>query len=284
MSRRGRAKGSAVSLFAFQDIITSVTAIMILLVLILTLELITRSQQRGVSVEDRRVARELGQNVTALEERADLMRAELVAIQSAAGRAASFSEAETRRRTKQADELAAQVAEEVELLEGELRKAGTARRNSERELLASQAGPAQESVAHLEAMNDRAIAMELANTAERERQAETRVGPTQAAAATFVFNASRDTSLEPRLVEVAGNGLSVLEAGAPQPRRFSGPGPAFNRWLAERDAGSEYVVVILRPSGIKLYNQVLEAVRKAGLAVGAELVGESMAVGLGSGG
>lgn len=284
MSRRGRAKGSAVSLFAFQDIITSVTAIMILLVLILTLELITRSQQRGVAVEDRRVARELRQSVEALEERAELMRAELAVIQSAAGRAASFSEVETRRRARQASELAGRVAEEVELLEDELRNAGAARRNSEKELLASQAGPAQESLAHVAAMHARAVAMELANTAEHQRQSEAPARPEQTAAPTVVFNASRDTLLEPRLVEVAGNGLTVLEAGAPQLRRFSGPGRAFERWLAERDAGSEYVVLILRPSGIKLYDQVLEAVRKAGLAVGAELVGESMAVGLGGGG
>ena len=63
MSRRGRSKDVAISLFSFQDIITSVTAIMILLVLILALELATRVATKGMAAEDRRVAQQLKRSV-----------------------------------------------------------------------------------------------------------------------------------------------------------------------------------------------------------------------------
>jgi hypothetical protein len=43
------------------------------------------------------------------------------------------------------------------------------------------------------------------------------------------------------------------------------------------------VVVILRPSGVNVYDEVVAAVRQAGVGVGAELVGEGTAVTLGEG-
>ncbi len=64
MSRRNRSR-AAFSLFSFQDIITAVTAIVILLVLILTLELISRRQQ--VAAADPAIGREaLDETIAAL--------------------------------------------------------------------------------------------------------------------------------------------------------------------------------------------------------------------------
>jgi hypothetical protein len=285
MSRRGRNTGTAISLFSFQDIITSVTAIMILLVLILSLELITRSKQRGVAAEERRVARELWSAVAAMEQQASAARAEMTSLQASAARVANFSVEEVRRRERLAEQRAAGLGEEIELLESARRKAGSSRRKAEADLIKERASQPAASAEHVAAMNARAEAMEEANRAERRRQeaaAEAAAG--QSSPRTLVFNAPPGQPLSPRLLDVSGDGLAALGRGEAQPRHFSGPGGDFNRWLATLDATSEYVVVILRPSGIDSFDTVVAAVEKAGLAVGAELIGEAVAVQLGEGG
>lgn len=285
MSRRGRSTAAAISLFSFQDIITSVTAIMILLVLILSLELVTRSKQRGVAAEDQRVARELRSVVAAMDRDVSAARAEMTSLQASAARVANFSVEEVRRRERLAEQRAAGLGEEIELLQSAHRKAESSRRKAEADLIKERASQPAASAEHVAAMNARAEAMEEANRAERRRQeAAAKAAEGQPSPRTLVFNAPPGQPLSPRLLDVSGDGLAALERSAQQPRKFSGPGGDFNRWLATLDAKAEYVVLILRPSGIGSFDSVVAAVEKAGLAVGAELVGEAVAVQLGEGG
>lgn len=284
MSRRGRSTGSAISLFSFQDIITSVTAIMILLVLILTLELISSTRQRGVAAEDRRVASGLRASVEAMEREVTTLRSELAMLQAAATRSAAFSAADTRARERKAAARAAALAEEVALLESRLRTASAARRRCEAELVA--AGPVrpEDSADHVAALEQRAAEMEAANRAEEERQREAGTTRSQSTVApSLVFNTPPGALLVPRLVEVSAAGLATVEPDGLQSRRFRGPDRDFDAWLEALDSTAEYVVVILRPSGVRRYDEVVEAVRKANVGVGAELVGEATAVTLGQG-
>lgn len=282
MSRRGRTTGAAISLFSFQDIITSVTAIMILLVLILSLELVTRSKQRGVAAEDRRVARDLHVAVATMERQAAAVRADITSLQASAARMATFSVEEVRRRERLADERAAGLREEIEVLATARRKAASSRRRAEADLISERAATPAATVEHVAALNARAAAMEEANRAERRRQeSSAEVIDGQTSPRTLVFNPPPGQTLVPRLLDVSGDGLSALARNAVKTRQFSGPGGDFNRWLATLDAQSEYVVIILRPSGIGSFESVVTAVEKAGLAVGAELVGEAVAVQLG---
>ena len=101
-------------------------------------------------------------------------------------------------------------------------------------------------------------------------------------ASTFVFNVAAGESLAPRLVEVSGEGLAVLVPDRSAPLRFPDTGRGFSRWLTGLDQSKEYVVVILRPSGVEKYDSVVTAIRDAGLALGSELAGESVTVTLGS--
>jgi len=284
MSRRGRSTGAAISLFSFQDIITSVTAIMILLVLILTLELISNTRQRGVAADDRRTASELRGSVSTLEEEVAALRAELESLQAAATRSATFSAAETRMRERKAAERAGQLAEEIALLENRLRTASATRRRSEADLLATPPIPQEDTAEHVAALDARAAEIEAANRAERERQrAAGAAGTPRTVATALVFNTPPGELLVPRLVEVSADGLATLEPDGRQRRRFRGPGREFDAWLEALDSTGEYVVVILRPSGVRRYHDVVEAVMKAGVGVGAELVGEATSVTLGQG-
>jgi hypothetical protein len=285
MSRRGRSTGAAISLFSFQDIITSVTAIMILLVLILTLELVSRSSQRGVAVEDRRVAREFRESVRSTEQRVQSLRQELAALQARASESATFSAADTRQRAREATARAGRLAEEIAMLETSLRTAASERRQSENALLSTGPTSPEESPDHVEALERRVAEIERANEAERQRQRDSAdSGAADGTPPTLIFNVPPGETLEPRLLEVSGDGLVALAADAGESRHFRGLGREFERWLASLDSAREYVVVVLRPTGVKVYDDVVTAIEAAGISVGAELVGESMPVAVRQGG
>lgn len=283
MSRRRRGAASAISLFSFQDIITSVTAIVILLVLILTLELVIRTETRGVAAEDRQVAVQLRGAVAALERQAATLRAELSAAQAAALRGASFSESEVRQRKQVAAARAAELAAEIAALERDLARAASNRRRSEGALLTTRQKPT-ESAETVAEINARVSEIEKSNAAERERQKMLRAeGINPTVEKTLVFNPPPGESLVPILVEVSRDGLAAVIPGNGRPLRFPEVNGEFTQWLEGIDRTKEYIVVVLRPSGIRTYEAVLAAIRGAGIALGSELVGESMAISLGTG-
>lgn len=287
MPRRGRSKDVAISLFSFQDIITSVTAIMILLVLILTLELVTREATKGMAAEDRRVAQELKRSVAEMEERLEQLRQEASTAQSTAIDAAGFSAKETARKKAQAETEAQKLREQIDQLEVQLRDAQTTRRTAESELAASQTATPEATTGQARAVDARAAEMEAANRAERNRQGTeaTQVRERTPAARTLVFNVPPGSPLEPLLVEISEDGLVAVAADGASLSRFSwnllGLPTGFNEWLKAHDKRREYVVLILRPSGIDRYDATREAAASAGFEIGTELIGEQMSLVLG---
>jgi len=286
MSRRGRNRGSAISLFSFQDIITSVTAIMILLVLILTLELITRSQSSGVRAEDQRVARQLTESIESMEQRAAALRKELGESRSTALAMAAFSAADVRQREQDAAAVAAALADEIRVLESQVRSAQVARRRSEAELLAVTATGPGFSREQVDATRRRAAEIAAANQQERRRQeaASRDSGLENVTGGTLVFNPSIGSRLTPILLEVSGDGLTAIRSGEPTPERLGRFGRRFLTWLGGLDADREYVVIVLRPSGIDDFDDVYNAIRDSPLDVGTELIGEGMSVIIGGDG
>lgn len=287
MSRRGRSKDVAISLFSFQDIITSVTAIMILLVLILTLELVTREATKGMAAEDRRVAQELKRSVAEMEARLEQLRKEASTARAAASDAAEFSAKETAEKTARAEREAKTLRDQINQLETQLRNAQSTRRTAEGKLTASQMDDPGATAEEAMAIDTRAAEIEAANVSEKTRQAneskDVREGRT--AARTLVFNAPPGSTLEPLLVEISKDGLVAVGADGASAVRFPwnllGLPTGFGDWLKARDKRREYVVLILRPSGVDRYDAIREAVVSAGFDVGTELIGEQMSLVLG---
>lgn len=288
MPSRRRVSGNPVSLFAFQDIITSVTAIMILMVLILTLEFVTRARTAGVVEDHRRVATDLAASVRAAEERVKSLQQELAGARAAARNATAESAESLRRRLATAQATQAGLERDLaRAVEAEAR-AATERRTAEDRLLAMQAKAAD--AAGLEAERAAAAAaaraLESANDAERERQRAVDSGATQPTR--LLFNPSADGGKVAVIVELAAEGVTVLPPGGgdrqPLGWGLTGPSFAFTRWLAGRRRGGEYIVIMLRPSGIDRYDAVRKAIVAAGIDVGTELVPEDLAIVVGDDG
>jgi hypothetical protein len=272
----------ALSLFAFQDIITSVTAIMILLVLILTLELVTRTSSRGVAVEDQRVAAELRQQVAVLASRVEVLRTEQKIASVAARRAAGMSIADIERRQAEADRAVRLLVEENAGLAARARTAKVTQRAAEQELVESQSTEAAVLAEHAAAIQARAAEIENANQRERERQQEKQSEADVSSARSLVFNPDPGNTRVPVLVDVSIRGIEVIDGRRGGPRHYawqaSGPSPDFARWLTGLDATLQYVVVLLRPSAVEQFDAVRDAVTQAGLSIGLELIGESVSV------
>jgi hypothetical protein len=287
MSRRSRSKDVAISLFSFQDIITSVTAIMILLVLILTLELVTREATKGMAAEDRRVAQELKRSVAEMESRVQALRQEASAARAAASDAAGFSAKDTAEATARAEREANELRENIAQLEVQLRNAQSTRRTAEGKLAASKTDAAKVTTEQATAIDAHAAEMEAANLAEKDRQRndsdEVREGT--AATQTLVFNAPPGSILAPLLVEISKDGLIAVGGDGASSVRFPwnllGLPTGFGEWLKARDKRREYVVLILRPSGVDRYDATRDEVVSAGFDVGTELIGEQMSLVLG---
>ena len=275
MSRRSRSKDVAISLFSFQDIITSVTAIMILLVLILTLELLERVATKGMAAEDRRVARKLKHSVTEMGQQLEQLQRQAASANDTASAAAGFSAKETDERRLEATRQAAALQEDLRHLDVQMRSAQAARRAAESHLVKTQASDPAVVVDRTKAMEQHVSKMNAANNRERERQQEAQKQDKDgsAPAKTLVFNAPPGTTLKPLLVEIS------------KPRRFGwgllGPSSEFEQWLNARNKANEYIVIILRPSGVDRYDAVHSQIVSEGLGIGTELIGEEMSLVLG---
>ena len=283
MSRRRRASGPAISLFSFQDIITSVTAILILLVLILTLELISRVSDRGVASEHRQIASQLRASLTRLRKQAEGLRHTVTDNRQESLERAGFSHLETTRRIEAAERDLRESEAEIRKLDGKKQDARAELRAAERDLVDAgepQGDAIQEQSAAIE---ERAIEIETSNASEEQRQeSQQRKQANPSGAGTLVFNPDPDSTRRPSLIELSADGVVVLPAGKSEARRFGwgllGPRTAFLNWLDGIDKQRHYVVIILRPSGLPRYDAVREAVRGKGIDLGVELVGEDMQV------
>lgn len=270
------------SLFAFQDIITSVTAIMILLVLILTLEFVARARQVDVAEDHRQVATDLKQTIRAGEARLDALQRTLQETRGAAKSASAATQASVEQRYAEATARQAALEQEVARAETAVTRAADERRSAEDRLLAAttDAAEATRLEAKAESIAATAVAIEEANREERQRQQDLAAAASQPTR--LLFNPSDDGGKTAVMVEVAADGVTALPAdgGAPQALGWglTGPSFAFRRWLAGLRSANDYVVIMLRPSGISRYESVRDAIVEAGIDVGTELVPERLAI------
>ena len=270
------------SLFAFQDIITSVTAIMILLVLILTLEFVARARQVGVAEDHRQVATDLKRTIRDGEARLEALQRTLQETRGAARSASASTPAGVERLCAEATARQAALEQDVARAETAVTRAADERRSAEDRLLAAATDVAEATrlEAEAESIAAAAVAIEEANREERQRQQDLAAAASQPTR--LLFNPSDDGGKTAVMVEVAADGVTALPAdgGAPQALGWglTGPSFAFRRWLAGLRSANDYVVIMLRPSGINRYGAVRDAIVEAGIDVGTELVPERLAI------
>lgn len=281
MSRR-RSSGPAFSLFSFQDIITSVTAILILLVLILALELVARRHDEAAADQDASRSA-LRQSAAALEG----LVAQLTTLvptdetRPLAERTQSELERDVRVIEDQVRQAAA-AAESAQAVEDRARALAA---KAEAKLagvqdLQDEVSRTREEAALLDDEADK-LALDNAKEAERIAQRRDELSEQPTPGAELVFNAPKDSNSQAWIVEVSIDGLVVVKLGTNERRVLgaaTGPGSAVDEWVAELVPDRDHALVLVRPSGIDGSGDIRGTLSEAGVSFGIDFIGEGQVV------
>lgn len=280
----GRRKSSiSFSLFSFQDIITSVTAILILIMLLLAVEL-AQKQEGKAAVDPGVTRRKLEMVIEELEAFAARLRQEIAIAQSAERMYA------TRDQLEQQLKQALDRLDQARLKRDDaLRTLGLAERacaDAEKRLASRAADREQilklaENVAEDESKADR---LDKENKAERERQARRRqeIEDRPKSGTQLVFNRPADTSRRPWLVELSSDGVIAVMLGSNTREVLRSPAAAngsLDAWVARLQPAGDYCLLLTRPSAeLTLLDDVESRLEKAGIQYGVDFIGEDQVV------
>jgi hypothetical protein len=281
MSRRRRAT-TAFSLFSFQDIITSVTAILILLVLILSLELVTRRHEAAAA--DPAVSRASLQAAAATLE-ALVKRLASVVPPNEPRPLVRRTRSELERDVRIVEDQARQAvadADAARAVEGRARAlaaAAQARLEDSRQVRDDVDRMKDEAAR----VDEQASKLALDNEEEAKRLARKRdqLVEQPAPGAELVFNSPKDAATQAWIVEVSRAGFTVVRLGANLKRSLgagAGPGSAAAAWVAELDASRDHALILVRPSGVEGVDDIRIGLEEAGIPFGIDFIGEEQVV------
>lgn len=253
------ARGNAappISLFSFQDIITSVAGILIFLTLIMTVELI-RHKNSSPPIQTQRLTSELAASVPQLESEAQRLEAQFQRQQAYLDSIAQLSESNVR------EQLSATVGQ-IASLENSLHDLTVRREQARRRVQ-----DIKKTSAARDTDRTRLKSLEQSNATTR-RQLQEMVKQNR-----LVYTNS-DTSKSAWLVELDGKPPRAMRAGQSQiEHRFAARSvDELKAWIRARSRGSEYVILILKPSGVDLFKEIFDDLDKLGVEIGFDLIEE----------
>lgn len=267
MARR-RHNESPLSLFSFQDIITSVTGILVLLTLILALDLTTREAASSVpTLETRAVASEVQETLAQTQAKLQALQQQLDAQTAATTELARLTPTAALQQQAELDRELATLAEDTAQLQAnvqskekdgrELERKSTEKASDRERVrqLQQQSDLVQQQLAELKRSN-RVFYRPRAGDGKRAWLVDIRarvivVAPADAQHEQQVFEASTAKSAVSALVNWAG---------------------------AQRRPGGEYFVLLVRPSGIDSFQDLEQRLLKAGFETGIDLVGSDLEI------
>lgn len=279
----GRRKpAAAFSLFSFQDIITSVSAILILVMLLLTIELVTR--RRGQAAVDPAVSqRQIAASADKLESLTARLRDDVDARRAKRpSRTPEAARQERVRATEERDAAARQLDETRRIREA-------ARKHAD--AVAAEAGARAADIEELEHLEKQtaedhreAQRLDEANRKEQERQEKRRreIADSPRSGTELVFNPPADSDRRAWLVELSGDGIAVVLLGGDRTERLGDEtesGSRFASWRDGLDENGDYCLILIRPSVSGQIEELVErALTNAGIRFGIELIGEDQVV------
>ena len=281
MSSRLRNLDSKISFFAFADIITAVSGVLIFVALLLATDLGRPTENRSQttnSANERQLHEILAEQVEVDASNQSLE--ELLAAAEAAPDNDKLQADITRLRgqlsleqLKQAsfaDQLAASqatIAARDEVLGLTELKASVERKIQETKAIANQDTLARSNMDNLE---QEVAQVESQLLKLRQRDGQIWLIPEKSA-----------TSKEPILVTVAGAGVTIDQFDHPDQRRQlekSGVDTAFESYLHKANSLNQYVVFLIRPSGIGIFQDLVKSARDNGFDVGFDALEEDRQV------
>lgn len=266
MSRRGRSV-AAISLFAFQDIITSVCGIVIVIVLLLAIELTnTRSVPDSTQKQMAAEVVDTSAELLRLQREIDELTRQTEANDALISRSGQLSSVEIERRSGTLSQDLARLQEQ--LAAARMKAAELEQQTAQAKVRDASTADQKRELAALEA--------ELQKLKEELRQEQ------DSSRVRFAFPRGEERT---GVLAVVSN-EQILVGPIDQPtvkERFAGaailPGYAdasrdFLKWVRANQRGG-YVLVLIRPSGTVLWDSLQDDLRSTGVSFGFDLIDES---------
>jgi hypothetical protein len=267
MARSRRRSGARVSFFAFQDIITSVSGILIIIVLLMVLMVEEAPPGEGKGSPHAGSAQRLAGVTAAL----DQIREDIKKFQAVLKGLITAPRPE-------------EIQKEIKLLEEEIAKleAQVKEKNIHVDFHVMPPSEQAGELADAKAINQ-AIDKELAGkTDERDKlldlKRELEADISKARNNVFITAGNPDDNKTPAILIVSGKGLEQFSIGKNEPEAShdaAATPAAFKQLLGALDPAGKYVLFYIKPSGIQLFGQLLEEVRKTQFAVGYDALAEN---------
>lgn len=264
MTSRRKKKVTSFSLFAFQDIITSVTGIVIIMVLLLTLELVDRPVQAdSLSAE---TYQQLNQSIESINKQIEQFRSSTMQQEEMIREVAKTSSPEL---NNEIDEL----KQDLQDLRDEIENIETAHRQLEENSRKIDVSEAEQQ----EMLDD---ILQLQAEVDRLRSAIEQVESKNR----IVFSVPKGHQRNGWLVVVGKEMIRIAPFGRAQPPivfRSSGgvlsrtsAVKAFAGWIEDNRAAVRYLLVIIRPRGVSAFDELEPMIREMNIDYGFDLIAE----------
>lgn len=254
-----------ISLFSFQDIITSVTAIMIVIVICLTLELLERDEASAVSVS----------SIAAQD-----LRAAVISLQSRLAELQSQTRGDTSMLAEAAAVTPNQVTSQIQELERQLEDAQSVLNQEQ----ARSEKLGQES-ARVDALRFNASAeiVELEQLQDRLRRAEVRLQDLMELKRP-IFTMPRGSDRDGWLVVVNSNSIEAARIGVREPPIVfhesrgslgfkSSAAASYLKWVDASRSHQRYFMIIVRPGGDEEFETVKGGLDSRRIPYGFDVIG-----------
>ncbi len=257
MRKRGN-EAAPVTLFSFQDIITSVMGIMILVMLVIALELAAR-QLQSPAIQQAIVKQDVREALKLAREKLEQIKRALAA--GAWDNLAALSRSDVQRQTSELERLMPVLEQNARQAEQRLSQLRQRHEQAEQEFETRNSD--EESLRVLQA--------ELAALEEELSRLAT--------SSTMFFRPSQTGGKLVWLVEVSGETILAAPLGpSAKPLSFAGSSGEsrqrqFLAWASNRDPSREYFVLLIKPGGARLCNDIERQLRSKQFEVGLDLIG-----------
>ncbi len=257
--RKHHYNDSPFSLFAFQDIITSVTGILLLIMLLLCVSLITRELSQAPPIDGSDATSFDSSHVAELETRVQALRAEFEERKSRFERLLAMSPSRAIRRREELRTQVAVLTQSVEKLDADTRAAAA---------VASRPATPREQV----------VAKEVDAKSKKAARLRKKLDALKKSGR-LVFHPSPSDPRQPWVVQVDDSDILIAPAGRREPaRRFASPDEAFAWVRRTRRTDSDYFVLFVKPGGIWENYKLVDSLLEAEFRTGIELIGVNQTV------
>lgn len=256
MGRRRR-DDNPISLFSFQDIVTSVTGILILLSLILAISVITQGAE-SVSITEFVPAGDLKQAKETLEQQIEELDRQLVANEQVIVGWIGASIEELARQRSNYEAMVKELQREIDKVSGDVNA-------KTKDLTAAKADTSSEQASK-----------QIEQTAEKLDAVTQELNELKSGSR--VFYNFRAGARKAWLVQLSKGQILAARAGEnskPKAMRNGRELIAFAKGLPDSE---RYLVLVVRPSGVELLGEVREELENTDIDLGVELIGESQVV------